>query len=135
MLTDLQLQYAAFDLWVSSEGEDNRADLDRLKKVLPIILDECVTVTQKTYMMHYFVDRMTVSEIAEMYEVALSTVSRTIHRGLDNAYKYLRFVSPLFVNVPQRRLNLAEGTKRKKTRGNEKITGYGVRVEGGGTDG
>lgn len=124
MLSDLQLQHAAFDLWISSEGEDNRAEIDKLKRILPIILDECVTVTQKTYMMHYFVDRLTATEIAEMYEVSLSTVSRTIHRGIDNAYRYLRFVSPLFINVPQRRLNLAEGTKRRKNRGKGKITEY-----------
>lgn len=115
-LTDLQLQHAAFDLWLESEGEDNRVDLDRLRKVLPIILDECVTVTQKTYMMHYFADSMSVTDIAEKYGVAISSVSRSIHRGLDNAYKYLRFVSPLFINVPQRRLNLRTGRKNKKRR-------------------
>lgn len=114
MLTELQLQHAAFDLWILSEGEDNRVELEKLKRVLPIILDECVTVTQKKYMMHYFVDRLTVSSIAEMYELEPSTVSRTIHRGIKSAYKYLRFVSPLFINVPQRRLNLKEGTKNRK---------------------
>ena len=29
--SDLQLQHAAFELWLNAEGEDNRADLDRLK--------------------------------------------------------------------------------------------------------
>lgn len=116
-LTDLQLQHAAFDLWISSEGEDSNVELDKLKRVLPIVLDECVTVSQKTYMMHYFADGMSVKEIAEMYDLSLSTVSRTIHRGINNAYRYLRFVSPLFINVPQRRLNLAEGRKRRRKDG------------------
>ena len=29
--------------------------------------------------------------------------SRTIHRGLDRAYRYLRFVSPAFIKAPRRR--------------------------------
>jgi predicted DNA-binding protein YlxM (UPF0122 family) len=116
-LTDLQLQHASFDLWVSSEGEDNNVDLDKLKSVLPIVLNECVTVMQKTYMMHHFVDGLSVTEIAKMYGVNKSTVSRVIHSGLNNAYKYLRFVSLLFINVPQRRLHLGEGRKHRRMDG------------------
>lgn len=101
--TDLQLQFAAFDLWLNAEGEDNRVDLEHLKRALPIVLDECVTVTQKKYIMHYFVERMTVYQIADMYGINKSTVSRTIHRGIDKAYGYLRFVSPLFIKVPKRK--------------------------------
>ena len=101
--SDLQLQFAAFDLWLNAEGEDNRADLEKLKRILPIVLDECVTVTQKTYIMHYFVDRLNTKQIADLYGVNPSTVSRTIHRGLDKAYGYLRFVSPLFIRAPKRR--------------------------------
>lgn len=32
MITDLQMTYAAFDLWLSAEGEDNRAELERVKQ-------------------------------------------------------------------------------------------------------
>lgn len=55
---------------------------------------------------------MKIKDIAEMYGVNASTVSRTIHRGLDRAYKYLRFVSPLFINVPQNRGRLKKYKKR-----------------------
>lgn len=105
--SDLELQRAAFELWLNGEGEDNRADLERLKKVLPVVLSECVTDTQKIYIQHYFVDRLKMPQIAAMYGVNPSTVSRTIHRGLDRAYRYLRFVSPAFIKVPQRRGNLS----------------------------
>lgn len=44
MITDLQLTHAAFDMWLASEGEDNRADIEKLKRYLPIVLDECVYV-------------------------------------------------------------------------------------------
>ena len=105
--SDLQLQRAAFELWLNGEGEDNRADLERLKRVLPVVLEECVTEKQRRYILHYFVDRMAVKEIARLYQLDESTVSRTINRGLDNAYRYLRFVSPAFIKVPRRRGNIS----------------------------
>ena len=101
--SDLQLQHAAFELWLIAEGEDNRADLDRLKKVLPAVLAECLTETQQKYILSYFVDRLTLKQIGERYGVDHSTVSRTIHRGLNRAYRYLCFVSPAFIKAPQRR--------------------------------
>lgn len=102
-MTDLQLQHAAFDLWISTESADNCADLEKAKKYLPIVLDECCSVTQKEYIMAYYVERLKLREIAERYGVTTSTVSRTINRGLDVAYSYMRFVSPLFMKTPRRR--------------------------------
>ena len=107
-LEEYQLIHAAFDLWVTSEGEDNRAELNKVKRILPIVLDECCTVTQKKYMMRYFADRKNIPQIAKEYRVDTSTVSRTKHRGLDNAYKALRFVSPLFIKAPKRRVFLRQ---------------------------
>lgn len=103
MITDLQLTHAAFDMWLASEGEDNRADIEKLKRYLPIVLDECVTPTQKAYIMRYFSDGLNIPQIAEEYGVNASTVSRTIRRGMNRAYGYLRFLSPLFINAPQKR--------------------------------
>ena len=102
-LTDLQITHASFDLWVAGEGEDNRADLNKLKRYLPIVLNECVTPIQKEYIMRYFFDRMNIPQIAEQYHVNKSTVSRSIRRGMKNAYSYLRFLSPLFINAPCKR--------------------------------
>lgn len=109
-LEEYQLAQAAFDLWLASEGEDNRAELERVKRILPIVLDECCTVTQKTYIMHYYAEQMSMPDIAERYGVDASTVSKTIRRGLDNAYKPLRFMSPLFMRLPPRRRMLRGGT-------------------------
>lgn len=102
-IEEYQLSHAAFDLWLMGDGEDNRAELDKVKRILPIVLEECCTPVQKTYIMHYFVDKMPVTQIAEVYGLDHSTISRTINRGLTRAYKHLRFVSPLFIKQPQRR--------------------------------
>ena len=108
-LEECQLIHASFDLWIAGEGEDNRAELEKVKRILPIVLDECCTVTQREYILRYFVDRMKMPQIAEQYGVDVSTVSRTIHRGLANAYNVLRFVSPLFIKAPKRRGCLRNG--------------------------
>ena len=103
MLSNMELTHAAFDLWLGEQGESNRSELDRVKKILPLVIAECCTDRQKTFIMNYFVDRMNTREIAERYGIGKSAVSRTIRRGLNNTYKYLRFSSPLFIHAPQNR--------------------------------
>lgn len=68
--------------------------------------------TQRNYIMKYYLEKMSAVEIAELYGVNKSTVSRTIRRGLDKAYGYLRFVSPLFIHQPKKRPPLSNGRKR-----------------------
>ena len=111
MLSDLQLTHAAFEMWLQADGADNLVDLERAKRLLPLVLDECITATQKDYILKYYIDKMTTSEIAELYGVNKSTVSRAIHRGLDKAHGYLRFVSPLFIHTPKKRTRLSNGKK------------------------
>lgn len=111
MLSDSQLTHAAFEMWLQADGADNLADMERAKRMLPLVLDECVTVTQRDYILKYYIEKMTIVEIAELYGVDKSTVSRTIHRGLDNAHGYLRFVSPLFILTPKKRAPLSNGKK------------------------
>lgn len=110
-LTDLQLTHTAFDIWLAAEGEDNRADLEKLKRYLPIVLEECVTPVQKEYITRYFYDGLNIVQIAEQYDVNASTVSRTIRRGMKRAYGYPRFLSPLLINAPQKRGHLRRNQK------------------------
>lgn len=117
MLSDLQLNHAAFEMWLQADGADNLADLERAKRMLPLVLDECVTVTQRNYITKYYLENLSVSEIAEFYGVNKSTVSRSIHRGLDKAHRYLRFVSPLFIRTPKKRAYLSNGRTQKNRGG------------------
>lgn len=114
MTTDFQLDQAAYDHWLNAEGTDNLADLERAKRMLPIVLNECVTATQRDYIIKYFIDGMKVREIAELYGVNQATVSRTIRRGLDKASGYLRFVSTTFVNATKQRRRISNGRKRQR---------------------
>ena len=121
MMEEWQADRRQFERWLLAEDGDNREELERLKKVLPVILDECVTERQRQFIIHRFVEKRKIYEIAEMYGVNKSTVSRVIHAGLNNVYRYLRFVSPQYMNVKQVKVNLAKGMKyrkRKKVGGN-----------------
>ena len=113
MMSNLQLDHAAFEMWLTSEGEDTRVDLEKAKRFLPIVLNECVTPKQRDYILLYFVDQKTMKEIGQIYGVDRSTVSRVIRRGIDKAYGYLRFVSPLFMKPVKRRNYLTNHRSRK----------------------
>lgn len=101
--TEAIMERVAFELWTTSASGDNLADLERVKRALPIVLEECVTEKERLYILAYFAGRKKMHEIAYEFGVNKSTVSRVIRRGLDKSYKYLRFVSPLFMHTPQKR--------------------------------
>lgn len=126
MLSDLQLNHAAFEMWLQSDGADNLLDLERAKRMLPLVLDECITVTQRNYILKYYLEKMSTVEIANFYGVNKSTVSRTIHRGLDKAHGYLRFVSPLFIRAPKKRAPLSNG-KKPENRGRRRKNDQGTK--------
>lgn len=113
-LADWQEHKVAFDLWVKCEGEDSKSDIERAKRMLPIILDKCCTAKQKEYIAAYYVEKLSLKEIASRYDVNISSVSRGINTGLNNVYKYLRFSSPLFINVARRKGNIKNGRKYPK---------------------
>lgn len=50
------------------------------------IINNSLTKTQKSYIMLYYNDKKTISEIARIYGVNKSTVSRTINRAKKNIY-------------------------------------------------
>jgi DNA-directed RNA polymerase specialized sigma subunit len=119
-MEEWQADRRQFERWLLAKGGDNREELERLKKALPVILDECVTERQRKFMIHRFVEQKNGREISEMYGVNPSTVSRVIHAGMNNVYRYIKFASPRYMNAEQAKVNLAKGTKyRKRKKVNE----------------
>ena len=51
-MEDWQADRRQFEQWMLSERGDNRKELERLKEIIPAILEECVTEKQRTYMLH-----------------------------------------------------------------------------------
>lgn len=117
MTTDLNVDRFSLNLWRLQNGESNRDDIDRAKQLLPVIINEVLTEKQRDYILKYFMDGMNIVQIAKLYGVDCSTVSRTINRGLKKAFQHLRFVSPSFANTTFNRTNLRRRKpKRRRTR-------------------
>lgn len=114
MLYESQITKESFDLWIKESSEGNDETLHRLKRMLPVAMEECCTEKQRLYITHCFADGMNISEIAALYGVYKSTVSRSIKRGLRNMYDHLRFCSPELCKVPQKQGSLAQKAGRKK---------------------
>lgn len=90
---------AAFQQWIISEMGDNRNELQHCKTAVSTALNCCISEIQRTYIVHYFVDSLTIYQIADIYGVNASSVSRGINRGLKKLFSYLRFATPQLLSV------------------------------------
>lgn len=70
--------------------QTNKEQLNRLQKALPIALEN-LSAKQQLYLRSYFYDNLTVTETAKLYNIAPSTVSRTIARGKKKLKTILQF--------------------------------------------
>lgn len=102
MNNEVDFKLYSYKKWTeskNSENEEHISEWDRLKKALPIILEEACSEKQRLYIVEYFVNGKNINEIAKTYGVCKSTVSRQIHKGLSNMHGYLRCISPYFANI------------------------------------
>ena len=72
-------------------ADDNRDQMNRLKRNLTHALRQDVTQRQREYMMLYYGRGMSMEAIAKELGVNKSTVSRTLKRGRQRLYRCLRY--------------------------------------------
>ena len=72
-------------------AEDNREQMNRLKRNLTHALRQDITARQREYMMLYYGRNMSMEAIAQQCGVNKSTVSRTLKRGRQRLYRCLRY--------------------------------------------
>ena len=72
-------------------ADDNRDQMNRLKRNLTHALRQDVTERQREYMMLYYGRGMSMEAIAKELGVNKSTVSRTLKRGRQRLYRCLRY--------------------------------------------
>ena len=72
-------------------ADDNKDQINRLKRNLTHALRQDVTKRQREYMMLYYGKCMSMEAIAQHYGVNKSTVSRTLKRGRQRLYRCLRY--------------------------------------------
>ena len=115
MLREQQLEKASFDLWLTAGDTGNQSDIDRLRRILPIAMKECCTEKQMLYITRFFVDGMMMKDIAVLYGVNKSNVSRGIRLGLRRMRDHLKFCSPeLYAAMPRQGMLTQKKINRKK---------------------
>ena len=72
-------------------ADDNRDQMNRLKRNLTHALRQDITQRQREYMMLYYGRGMSMEAIAKEVGVNNSTVSRTLKRGRQRLYRCLRY--------------------------------------------
>ena len=72
-------------------ADDNRDQMNRLKRNLTHALRQDITERQREYMMLYYGRGMSMEAIAKEMGVNKSTVSRTLKRGRQRLYRCLRY--------------------------------------------
>lgn len=72
-------------------AEDNREQINRLKRNLTHALRQDITPRQREYMIRYYGQGMSMDAIAKELGVNKSTVCRTLQRGRQRLYRCLRY--------------------------------------------
>jgi len=72
-------------------ADDNKDQINRLKRNLTHALRQDITKRQREYMVLYYGQNMSMEAIARQCGVNKSTVSRTLKRGRQRLYRCLRY--------------------------------------------
>jgi len=85
--------FGMVDLAVYTElmAQDNKDQINRLKRNLTRALRQDITERQREYMVLYYGRNMSMEAIARQCGVNKSTVSRTLKRGRQRLYRCLRY--------------------------------------------
>lgn len=77
--------------YMAENAVSNTEKLKTVKKILYEIIHNDLSKKQRDYLLLYYFDRMKLTEIANTYNVNVSTVSRTIKRGEKKIYDLLKY--------------------------------------------
>ena len=102
----------AFKKWAREKDFDTEY-IESLLRIIERSKTIMCTPLQRAYMYEYFTNRRPMIEIAEMYGVNKSTISRTISRGIYTIAKVMSCMDSRFDRVV---CQFAIGRKEKKAR-------------------
>lgn len=88
---DVAFEKLAFRIWLSGRSETN---FSQARRNMMMAVQEELTTQQHLYATAYYVDRRKVSEIAALYGVDKSTVSKVLSRARARLRRVLRYCSP-----------------------------------------
>lgn len=80
------------EIFHDKHENDNNAKLAKARQVLLEVVRNDISARQKEYIMLYYYKQISMAEIAEMYNVNKSTVSRTLSRARQNIMQKLKYI-------------------------------------------
>ncbi len=89
----------AFSKWLSAAADEPNAGRSYALELMGKAMREELTEIQLNYAILYYVHRKPMHEIAEIYGVNKSTVSRTLTRARRKLEKVLRCSSPILLRA------------------------------------
>lgn len=85
------LDMASLQLWARENRDDNRLQIERLLRNLPMAVEQDLTDRQRQILRMRYSQSMTVSSIARELGINKSTVSRTLSNSTMKLYRSLRY--------------------------------------------
>ena len=82
---------ASLQVWERENAPDNSETLSRVKKNIKTAITELLTSKQRTYLLAYYFEGLSMEEIAAREGVNKSTVSRTVKRARARLDRVLRY--------------------------------------------
>lgn len=119
-----QDQYA-YNLW-SEQNNDGDIFHRHLINAFRVAVRDELTEQQRTYIVAYYYDRLTMEEIAEKFAVNKSTVCRTISRAKKRLERVLRYASPSLLDKRCYMSIRTSNNKRKRPKGEGKCIGSAI---------
>lgn len=95
---EFQSDAEQFKKWNANEEEADY--VSHSKRAAAAALERELTETQKLYYVAYYLSGISIPEIAEIYGVNKSTVSRTLSRATKRLARVLRYSAPHLLNQP-----------------------------------
>lgn len=86
-----RLDQLSFSAYLNEEAEDNQWQRQALRQALGRAIREELTGRQREVLLLYYLDQLTMQQVAERLDVNRSTVCRTLQRGEDRLRRCLRY--------------------------------------------
>lgn len=89
----------AFKKWISCVDENSTGRLSRAREMINIAMREQLTSKQSLYVTKYYIEKQDMRTIARECGVNVSTVSRAIHRAIENLTQVMRYCDPAILHA------------------------------------
>lgn len=102
------------------ESERDTNDIRFTKEALAVAIEERLSEKQRKYFLAYYTEGLTMTEIAEKYNVSKGVVSRLIGKARRRIWEVMRYTNRKFLHTEMPKQNATDGRhlRRKKEESN-----------------